>query len=284
MNPISILENPSPKIQRRLSQGQLNVLQTCPRKFQYTYLENLGSPVTPQQQEKMVWGNRFHTLMQQRELGLPVESLLAEDPLMYRCYRGLLAAAPDIFQADAISTSEVFREAEHCRTLSFSGYLLTGIYDLSIADRVKAQILDWKTYPRPKNSRIVEQNWQTRLYPFLFAETSDYLPERISMTYWFVQSVVEGDRQPISQSLTFTYNRAKHQQTWLDLEYLLNRLTEWLHRYETRGEPFPQVAASSGICESCPFATRCQRGEGSAETAIAIDWQPNLAEIQEVQL
>jgi hypothetical protein len=56
-----------------------------------------------------------------------------------------------------------------------------------IADDL-AQILDWKTYPKPQNRRWVEQNWQTLLYPYVLAETSDYLPEQISMTYWFVQS------------------------------------------------------------------------------------------------
>lgn len=284
MNPTSILENPSPTLQRRLSQGQLNVLQTCPRKFQYTYLDNLGSPVTFEQQDKMLWGNRFHTVMQQRELGLPVESVLEEDPFMHRCYQGLLAAAPEIFQPDSAAVGEVFRAAEHYRTLNFCGYLLTAVYDLLIADALKVQIFDWKTYPRPQNSTIIEQNWQTRLYPFVMVQTSDYRPESISMTYWFVQSVVKGDRLPQSQSLTFAYNDAKHQQTRQDLQHLLQQLTQWLHRYETTAEPFPQVATSASICQSCPFAIRCQRTQASAEEAIAFDWQPNLAEIQEVQL
>jgi hypothetical protein len=66
----------------RLSQGQLNLLETCPRKFQHIYLEQLGSPTTPEQQAHQAWGSRFHLLMQQRELGLPIEALMAADDQM----------------------------------------------------------------------------------------------------------------------------------------------------------------------------------------------------------
>ena len=40
----------------RLSQGQLNLLERCPRQFQHTYLEQLGSPINPEQQERQTWG------------------------------------------------------------------------------------------------------------------------------------------------------------------------------------------------------------------------------------
>lgn len=269
--------------QNRLSQGQLNMLQTCPRKFQYTYLEHLSSPVTPDQREKMLWGSRFHLLMQQRELGLPVDILLQGDSQMQRCYTGLLEAAPELFKPKSPGNSQ-FRAAEHRRLMNFQGYLFTVIYDLIIADETGAQILDWKTYPLPKKDRTLAENWQTRLYPFVLAETSDYAPEDITMTYWFVQSAELGDeRQSKCESWTLQYNRAKHQETGTYLTQLLNQLTTWTQDYESR-TLFPQVDVNEGVCYSCPFLTRCQRGENFGVRTQEGDRIPAFSDIEEVEL
>lgn len=266
----------------RLSQGQLNLLERCPRQFQHTYLDQLGSPTSPEQQERQTWGSRFHLLMQQRELGLPIESLVREDAQLQCWMTAFTGAAPEILTPD--TNSQTFRESEHCRTLQVREYLLTVIYDLLIADDYKAQILDWKTYPKPQNRRWLEQNWQTLLYLYVLVETSDYLPEQISMTYWFVQS----EDKP--QSLKFTYNTTQHQKTGQKLNRLLSQLTEWLQRYQ-EGEPFPQVAEGSKCCDYCQFAVRCERDaygpdsvlQESAE-ATATKGLLNLATIKEVAI
>jgi PD-(D/E)XK nuclease superfamily len=272
----------------RLSQGHLNLLATCPRKFQHTFLEQLGSPTTPEQQEKQAWGSRFHLLMQQRELGLPIESLVAEDEQLQHWVTALVSAASEILTPNP--NSETFRESEHCRTLTFQDYLLTVIYDLLIADTNSVQILDWKTYPKPQNRRWLAQNWQTRLYLYVMAETSDYSPEQMSMSYWFVQS------QPEPTSLTFNYNAGLHEQTRRDLSRLLNQLTDWLQRYE-KGEEFPQEPEDVRSCDFCQFAVRClggsdrlqshTLGDRTSETrefATSGNWISNLANIQEVSL
>jgi hypothetical protein len=264
----------------RLSQGYLNLLQTCPRKFQHIYFDQLGSPISPEQQEKQTWGSQFHLVMQQRELGLPVEFLVEEDPQLQRWVTSLIGAAPDISIADP----QTFRHSEHCRTLNLQGYLLTVIYDLLIADPQQAQIIDWKTYPQPQHRRWLEKDWQTRLYLYVLAETSDYLLEQISMTYWFVQS------QPQPQSLKFTYDRTRHQQTQADLTYLLNQLTDWLQSYQELGADLPQVAEAAGRCSDCSFAVRCGRsssyvaGELPAISDDPTDLLLNLDAIEEVIL
>lgn len=259
----------------RLSQGQLNLLERCPRQFQHTYLEQLASPSNPEQQERQTWGSRFHLLMQQRELGLPIYSLVQEDPQLQRWMSAFASAAPEILSPHTHDPQ--FRESEHCRTLQVQGYLLTVIYDMLIADDAKAQILDWKTYPKPQNKRKLEQNWQTRLYLYVLAETSDYLPEQISMSYWFVQS----EDKP--QSLKFTYNANQHQKTEQKLNRLLSKLTGWLQRYE-QGEPFPQVVDGSKDCEYCQYVTRCERDRYDQEEASSQNWLQNLDNIQEVSL
>lgn len=259
----------------RLSQGQLNLLETCPRKFQHIYFEQLATPISVEQQERLRWGSRFHLLMQQRELGLPVESLVEEDQQLRYWLTTLVNAAPDVLKPQP----GTFREAEHCRTLSFQGYLLTVIYDLLIEEEKLARILDWKTYPQPpKGQKWLTKDWQTRLYLYVLAETSNYLPEQISMTYWFVKS------EPSPQSLTFNYDRIKHEKTREDLTVLLTKLTGWLKSYQDNGAVLPQVPLAAGRCHNCPFAQRCQRTQESQETEMGKDWRTSLAQIEEVVL
>jgi len=254
----------------RLSQAQLNVLERCPRQFQHTYLEQLG-PTNLEQQERLSSGSRFHLLMQQRELGLPIAPLVEEDAQLQRWMSAFTGAASDILSPNSNSD---FRESEHCRTLQVQEHLLTVIYDLLIASDRTCQILDWKTYPKPQNRNKLGQNWQTLLYLYVLAETSEYLPEQISMTYWFVQT----DDKP--QSLTFTYSNIQHQQTRQKLSQLLTKLTHWLEAYE-QGEQFPQVAEGSKTCDYCQFITRCDRYD---KEEISQNWLPNLADIQELSL
>lgn len=258
----------------RISQGQLNLLQVCPRKFQQTYLDQLATPLPPEQQERITWGSRFHLLMQQRELGLPIDLILAENPELEQVYHRFVATAVEIFNPNP--AQQILRESEHQITLNFQGFLLTVVYDLLILEQHQARIFDWKTYPRPQNRQGLAQNWQTLLYPFVLAETSHYQPEQISMTYWFVQG------QP--QSLTFTYNQAQHLQIKADLSQLLDQLSIWLTAYQEFGIEFPQVPNYSQVCEKCHFTLRCQREKSHQPLELDSNYQLDLSEIEEVSL
>jgi hypothetical protein len=255
----------------RLSQAQLNLLETCPPQFQHIYLEQLRSPTSPEQQEKLAWGSRLHLLMQQIQLGLPIEALLQVDREMGQAIAALLKAVPEILQPDP----QTCHDAEHYRTLGFNGsYLLTAIYDLLITNSNQAKIIDWKTYLQPENKTKLAKNWQTRLYLYLLAETSDYLPEQISMTYWFVKLPNE------PKSLTFTYSSSKHQKTKRDLGNLLEQLDSWLENYTNRGIPFPHLANCQ---ESCPYYQSLLTTEGfGANLAGDRDWLKAIADIEEI--
>ena len=222
----------------RLSQGHLNLLETCPPKFQQSYLREANSLPNPEIEDKQVWGSRFHLLMQQRELGLPIASLLQEETELDRSLKALIEAAPELL----INHHSGIREAEHSRTLSFGNYLLTVVYDLLIAEKNRAKIIDWKTYLQPQHKNKLARNWQTRLYLYVLAETSDYLPEQISMTYWFVKL----PKKPKSHS--FTYSQKKHQKTKQDLHNLLTNLDKWLQQNDLKSFPHHDE------CESnCPY-------------------------------
>ena len=251
----------------RLSQGQLNCLEQCPPLFQQIYLEQLRSPTSPDQQEKQSWGTQFHLLMQQRELGLPIDSLLKQDEQLQHSLTALVNAAPEILQPEA----GTWREAEHCRTLRFQNYLLTVVYDLLIA-ATTAQIIDWKTYHQPQNRAKLAQNWQTRLYLYVMAETSHYLPEQISMTYWFVRLPTQPQR------LTFTYDSIQHEATRQDLANLLAQLDRYLKDYLNEGMAFPHIPH----CEqSCPHHHSLV---GSTSSQPNGDWHVSIADIEEVAL
>lgn len=265
----------------QLSQAHLTLLTTCPRKFQHVYLDQLGLPSLPEEQERQTLGTRFHQLMQQRELGLPIKELLQADTHLQRWFSTFRDAPPPMLPG--------LRQSEHRRTLSWQNYLLTGIYDLLILGQ-QAQILDWKTYSRPQNPQWLQQSWQTRLYLYLLGETSEYRPEQISMTYWFAESQGKESEPP---SLTFTYSAAHHLQTQKQLTQLLGNLTGWLESYTQNGS-FPQVAIETGECQGrttggnfngkaleCRFASRCQRHR-DRKTGVAPTTQ--IHNVQEVSL
>jgi hypothetical protein len=256
----------------RLSQGNLNLLSTCPRKFQHIYIEQLAAPNPPEQQEKLIQGNRFHLLMQQWQLGLSIEPFIQEDAQLQRWFTAFANAAPTILGMES-DDGTVLGQSEHTRTLEFEGYLLTVVYDLLLSNPQQAKILDWKTYARPQNPRWLLENWQTRLYPFVLVETSDYLPEQISMTYWFFQAQAEQATTPEAQSFAIAYNSTKHEQTRQDLAHLLNQLTHWLERYQ-QGESFPHLPVRSKPCEACNFTLRCFGLE---------DWQQNSSEPPQIE-
>jgi len=269
----------------RISQTQLKILEECPRKFQHSYLELLATTASPEHKEKLTWGSHFHLLMQQRELGLPIEFIIQQDPEMGRCVAAFIKTAPELF-ANSGNSDQIFRQAEHPRTLIFQDYLFTVIYDLLIAEPNAAQILDWKTYPRPQKSKWIAESWQTRLYLYVLVESSDYSPEQVSMTYWFVQ--LRGEEPP--QKLTFNYNQTEHDRTKQDLTQILHQLSDWRHRYTEGGEFFPQVEISSNLCDSCQFATRCSRTQDTKAsspdflTETSTNWLPNLAIIEEMSI
>lgn len=254
----------------RLSQGQLNLLETCPPQFQRIYLEQLASPVSPEQHQKLSWGSQFHQLMQQRELGLLIDPLLEEDKQLQHSITALRETASELWQPD----TDTWREAEHCRTFSFKGLLLTVVYDLLILGNSEGKILDWKTYLQPEDPTKLAKNWQTRLYLYILAQTTDYPPEKISMTYWFVKLPT----QP--RSLTFFYDRTQHEKNHQDLTFLLTQLNNWLEDYVNQGIDFPHLAH----CQtSCPYYSASEKTLQSQKKESQ-NWTKAIDEIDEVPL
>ncbi len=255
----------------RLSQSDLNRLELCPPHFQRVFLEQFETVKSPTQQDGLNWGNRFHLLMQQRELGIPLDNFLEQDEQLKQAFTALLNAVPEL----QFSGQKIWREAEHCRVLNFQGYLLTVIYDLLVTTAKEVKIFDWKTYQKPKQKHNLAANWQTRLYLYVLAETTNYLPEQISMTYWFIKPPTP------PQKITFNYNTVQHQETEQALNRLLNNFGQWLDNYLTQGILFPHQTN----CETeCPYFSG---NLNIANRTPSTDWLTvveNLEEINQLEL
>ena len=245
------------------SQSHLGLLDTCPRKFQQTYLEQLTVPPSPEIQAAQRWGDQFHLLMQQRELGLPIETLPEGNGELRDCLQALLAAAPDLFDPDRYS----FRQSEHLCSLRFGETLLVAVYDLLLLAPQVGLIVDWKTYLEPKSVNYLTQQWQTRLYLYLLVETSDLKPDQVSFHYWFVRcrDSETGTYKP--QQVIIKYSSRAHRRTQADLQRLTQRFTQ-LSQLST-GE-WPKVDPATGLCDQCPFAYRCHRRPDPAQVVLPI--------------
>lgn len=256
----------------RLSQAHLNLLEICPPQFQKIYLEQLILPTNPNQEEKKEWGNLFHLLMQQKELNLPVELLLKENIELKNSLETLIEKSSEILNYQEI----INRQAEHYLSLNYHDYLLTVIYDLLITYKNQAIIFDWKTYALTKKvNEKLEKNWQTKLYLYVLAETSNYKPEDISITYWFIQSPNQ------IQHYTIKYNSKKHKQTQQDLNKILVKLNQWLDDYINSNINFPH---QSNCEKKSPYYQFLLPFKMSNSNQQNINLLTNIDDIEEVSI
>ncbi len=259
----------------KLSQGNLTILDSCPRLFQYTVLEQLAVPQRGEEWEKMQLGSQFHQLMQQRSQHLPIEAIAATDPDLRRWFEAVEAQSADLFP----DAGEAWTDSEHVRTMDWMGHTIVGVYDYVVLRSDSAQILDWKTYPKPVDSRRLQQSWQSRLYPLLLARSSNYSPDTIEMRYWFFQGGDQG--QP--QMLRFESSAASMAETTAALTQRLIGLNVWLTAYELTGESFPQTEIRQ-TCETCSFAVRCDRVNKPLVESDLMQLETAWDSIEEVEL
>ena len=246
-----------------ISQGHLNVWTTCRRKFQHYFLDELSLPTASDVQSKLDLGTKFHLLIQQKELGLDVADVAASDANLEKWLLAFETNPPTTISGDRLS--------EHRRTYELiihnRDYVLNAIYDLLIvggggthpareafpqeignrtsSETPAAQIIDWKTHQRPLSWTQLQDNWQTRLYLYILAKTTNFAPEQLSMIYWFANTAT---------AVTINYDRAQHQKTERDLAEILSQISQ----AQLEGS-FDQLPLGSEECTRCDFAHRCLR-------------------------
>jgi CRISPR/Cas system-associated exonuclease Cas4 (RecB family) len=254
-----------------ISQGYLNIWETCQRKYQYSFLEELSLPEADLQSKKnLQLGANFHLLMQQKELGLDVSTLASSDVKLQLWLESFENQPPLMIDGD--------RLCEHRRTLEIDieelvhhsqnsnqaqgHFVLTAIYDLLILGYHQAQILDWKTHQVALKADKLENNWQTRLYLYLLAKTTEYKPEQLSMTYWFANT---------AESVIINYSQVSYDRTEKNLLQILTEIAQ--------AQEYPKLPSGSRDCKYCEFRDRCDRGDMAPNVLFS-----NIEDIPEVTI
>ncbi|HAG84758.1 MAG TPA: PD-(D/E)XK nuclease family protein [Cyanobacteria bacterium UBA12227] len=197
-----------------LNENLLDLLEKDPNQFYRVYQGWVASTIPPQQRERLEWGQRFHQIMRQRLMGLPVDSLLATYPKLKHWVNQLTQNAPEIFEPNP----------DNCRSwdeqiqVTIGDIVLSSTYDLIIRGYQSAQIIDWTTSSVPND--YLESHCQTQLKLYLLAETDTYLAEEISLTYWLLMDEVS------PKCLKFTYSQEQHEIFKDQLEGILSKLRE----------------------------------------------------------
>jgi PD-(D/E)XK nuclease superfamily len=252
----------------RLSQAHLNVLTQCPRQFQYIYLDRLVPLPPAPQADRLTQGSQFHQILQQEALGLPINALLANHPPIKAWFEAFQQ------QRSGLMTLPIgqllWQQSEQAQTQVMGEHVLTAVYDWVMVGDQSARIFDWKTYAKPRDTRSIQDNWQTKLYLYILSETSNLDPAQIDMIYCFFGPTTISTHQ-------IAHSDTQHQVIHQELKLLLDRLTLDLLAYSQTGSDFPQVEQAKGFCGDCAFARRCDRLDAPA---IA----DTIADIAEVPL
>ena len=142
------------------------------------------------------------------------------------------------------------------------------VYDYLVLKPESALILDWKTYRQPNPSSAIAKLWQSKLYPYVLHQTSQYDANQIELRYWFFHN-------DTAQKLSLPYTDTEYRETDRQLTYLLTQLNHWLTDYTDHATPFPQTSDLK-TCNSCTYAVRCNRTlaeMGQPEDNRAMDWE-----------
>ncbi|OIP77836.1 MAG: hypothetical protein AUK48_03080 [Oscillatoriales cyanobacterium CG2_30_44_21] len=256
-----------------ISQGHLNIWERCRREYQYRYLEELNLPEADLVgKQNLLLGANFHLLMQQKEMGLDVAELAGSHANLQSWLAAFEQQPPAMIAGD--------RLCEHRRTLEVSAnlpmslhhihnhdhgqgcFVLTAIYDLLILGDRQGQILDWKTHQVAISKAKLQKNWQTRLYLYLLAKTTNYAPEEISMTYWFANA---------AESVIINYSQADFDQTERQISQILTEIRDT--------DNYPKLLSGNSNCRRCEFRDRCDRGE-----PLGFEFSSSIADIAEIEI
>lgn len=134
----------------------------------------------PDERKKSLVEQQFNLLIAQSILGLPIDKLLINYPQF-----------KDWFEQIQEAASEIWTVPEHQKATYFEihyphlGYLFRTTYDLLIAKEENAQIHYW-TIANAIPSEKLLLDWYNQLDLFLLVQTLHYVPEQISLIYWFL--------------------------------------------------------------------------------------------------
>jgi len=251
------------------SQSSLQDYTDCRRRFFLRYIQQVAWPAVQtepaiENERHIRRGERFHRMVQQYLLGVPVQRLAEianadADEHLPQWWQS--------FSSTFASDLNGARSVELGLVAPLASSRLAARYDLILSGpEGRLVIYDWKTsLNRPKRSWLASR-LQTRVYPYLLARAGNFLlqnngtlsPEQISMIYWFA----EFPNQPEQ----FNYNNAQFIEDGHTLDSLVNEIL-------SSPEPAFELTSHVERCAFCVYRSLCDRGV-SAGSFSAIEDEP----------
>jgi len=235
------------------SQSNLQDYVNCHYQFYLRHIQKLSWPAlltddALEAEKHMHNGARFHALVQQYFLGLPIESLdqVAEaDPneQFQTWWRNFKQSIPPKIKG------ETFPELTLITRLN--GHRLVAKYDLITIDKDQLTIYDWKTAQRLPKTTTLNARIQSRVYPFVLAREisaispKTWQPGQIKMVYWQAQFP--------DQIHTIAYNQEMFEADLAYLTYLVDEIVQLPIEGFTKT---PHLT----FCKYCNYRSFCDKG------------------------
>ena len=198
----------------QFSQGSLQDFVECRRRFYLRYLRRLAWPAVQSEpvlefERYMQQGEQFHRLVQQHQVGVPLERLtpLAQGEDLSRWWLNYLSHCEENGSLGSLATEGSRRYAEISLSVPMGSTRLVAKYDLLLVTSAgRAVIIDWKTARKRPHRQWLAAHLQTRVYPYLLIRGGAHLnegrpfePEQVEMVYWFANFPEQAEH--------FTYNQ-----------------------------------------------------------------------------
>ena len=238
------------------TQTALRDFAACPRRFQLRYLQRLPWPQAPLSGPSALAierGRHLHRLIERHLLGIPIDAELIADATLRGWWLSFLRNGPTFPHGR--------RWQEHRLTIPIDDHYLHGRFDLLIVtesgDSPAAFLYDWKT-SRPRPLSALRNDWQTRLYLAMVAESGTALTsgtgpmsaEALTMTYWYA---AEPD-----QPRAIPYSQAEHTHNWALLKETIARIMA-----QPVDKTWP-LTTDLEECRRCAYQVFCGRQSAGA--------------------
>lgn len=267
----------------QFSQGSLQDFADCRRRFQLRYLLRQSWPAVPSEpllelERTMQQGARFHRIVQQHMMGLPVERLapMAQEEDLSRWWQNYLHFSQG-GGLEALTGPGARRYSEITLSAPLGAYRLLAKLDLlAITAQGRALILDWKTSRKRPRRQWLADRLQTRIYPFLLVQAGAFLnngapfqPEQVEMVYWFTDFPDQPER--------FPYAAAAYQ---ADQDHL----AETVATIQRLAESDFALTNDMRHCAYCVYRSLCDRGSkaGSLVEFDALDEVAPLLDFEQI--
>jgi hypothetical protein len=241
----------------QFSQSSLQDFDTCARRFELRYLQQLRWPALEaepvQEVERLArLGLDFHRLAQQHLAGIPADTLTASlasaDPALLEWWQNYLTYHPA-----ELAEAQIYPEL----TLSapLRDYRLLARFDLlAVRPNGGFLIIDWKTTQHKPTRDWLAARIQTRVYPYLLAVAGSTFnngqpidPAAIQMMYWYPATPQEPE--------LFDYNPTLFRRDENFLSELIERV-----KHAAQTKQFTLVEDTKP-CQYCVYRSFCNRGD-----------------------